>query len=53
MFSVINRREINKIKEIINRNNPRAFYSIEDVRYAKEYLEKTPKKFFGVYRKGK
>lgn len=36
IFSVINKKDLKKIKNIINKTNPKAFYSIEDVRHAQE-----------------
>jgi len=36
IFSVIDKKELKKIIEIINITNPKAFYSIEDVRYAQD-----------------
>lgn len=53
IFSIIDRRKISKVKEIINRINPNSFYSIEDVRDSREFLSTNEKKFFGFYRKGK
>lgn len=34
IFSVINKKNLNKVVGIIKESNPKAFYSIEDVRYA-------------------
>jgi len=36
IFSVIDKKELKKIIKTINETNPKAFYSIEDVRYAQE-----------------
>ena len=36
IFSLINKKELKKIIKIINKTNPKAFYSIEDIRYAKD-----------------
>ena len=36
IFSVINKKELKKIVEIINKTNPKAFYSVEDIRYARD-----------------
>lgn len=33
LYSVVNRKSINKIVEIIQQNNPNAFYTIEDIRF--------------------
>jgi uncharacterized protein YebE (UPF0316 family) len=57
LFLVIDRKESRKVIETIEDFDPKAFYSIEDVRYAKDcksHLEtgKIPK-FFGFYRKSK
>lgn len=55
---IIERHDIKHIVEIIKSYDPEAFYSIEDVRFAKEPVPfaKGKKKFvnrFGFYRKGK
>jgi len=36
IFSVIDKKKLKNITKIINKTNPRAFYSIEDIRYAQE-----------------
>jgi uncharacterized protein YebE (UPF0316 family) len=36
IFTIAKRRELEKIIAIINRNNPNAYYTIEDVRFVKE-----------------
>ncbi|MCD4770950.1 DUF2179 domain-containing protein [archaeon] len=36
IFSVIDKKKLKNITKIINKTNPRAFYSIEDVRYAQD-----------------
>jgi uncharacterized protein YebE (UPF0316 family) len=36
IFTVINRKDLSPVEEIINNFNPNAFYSIEDVRFVKE-----------------
>jgi uncharacterized protein YebE (UPF0316 family) len=33
IYSIVKRSEISKVEEIIRNNNPRAFYSIEDVKF--------------------
>ncbi len=59
IFSIINRKDIKKVIDIIKKFNPNAFYSIEDIRYASEnqpIAPQYPKKYinvFGWYRKGK
>jgi uncharacterized protein YebE (UPF0316 family) len=42
IFSVIQRQDINRVIGIINRYNPNAFYSVEDVKVVKE----------GIFKKG-
>ena len=55
IFSIIDRKEIKKIVQIIHQTNPKAFYSIEDVRFVSEKgkIGAKQRKFFGMYRKGK
>ena len=56
IWTVVNRQDIPHVVAIINHYNPRAFYTIEDVRYATERFMGAPKKKmtrFGFYRKGK
>jgi len=36
IFSVIKKKSLKKVIAIINKTNPKAFYSIEDVRYAQD-----------------
>ncbi len=36
LFMVVNRSRIKKVIDLINRHNPKAFYSIEDVRHVRE-----------------
>lgn len=36
IFTVINRADIERVRELIHANNPRAFYSVEDIRFASE-----------------
>lgn len=53
IFSFINRKEIKKIVEIIKKSNPNAFYSIEDVRYAKDNLildDNCPRRFLRKFK---
>lgn len=47
IYTIINRREHNKIIEIIKRFNPKAFYCIEDVRSVSnaEHLSEKPSSF--------
>jgi len=51
--SVINRKSLNKLLGILKTNNPNAFYSVEDVRFAKEYtsVSTSKKKPLGSFRK--
>jgi uncharacterized protein YebE (UPF0316 family) len=42
IFTIVNRKDLQIIRELINTHNPQAFYSIEDVRAANQ----------GVFRKG-
>lgn len=56
LFMVINREEVNHVLKIIKGHNPKAFYSIEDVKFARDhYNYKKKSKFprFMFYRKGK
>jgi len=52
VYSIINRNEIQKVEEIVKSTNPKAFYSIEDVKSVSHgiFPEKTALKF---WRKGK
>nr|WP_319265723.1 DUF2179 domain-containing protein [uncultured Draconibacterium sp.] len=36
IYSIINRIEIKKVEEIVKASNPKAFYSVEDVKFVKE-----------------
>jgi uncharacterized protein YebE (UPF0316 family) len=36
IYSIVKRTEIPKVEEIISHNNPRAFYSIEDVKFVSQ-----------------
>lgn len=36
IFSVINKKELKKTIELINKTNPKAFYSVEDIRHAQD-----------------
>jgi uncharacterized protein YebE (UPF0316 family) len=53
IFTVVKREHLEEVEEMIRRFNPRAFYSIEDVRYVSEgvFPEGLPfyrRKFFGL-----
>ena len=52
IYSIINRNEIQKVEEIVKTTNPKAFYSIEDVKSVSHgiFPEKTALRF---WRKGK
>ncbi|MFH0808383.1 MAG: DUF2179 domain-containing protein [archaeon] len=43
IFSVINKKELKSIIKIMDKTNPKAFYSIEDVRYAQENIPQNHK----------
>jgi uncharacterized protein YebE (UPF0316 family) len=55
ILSIVEKKELKKITEIIYKYNPKAIYSIEDVRYANTTNPNLPpkKKFFGMMRKSK
>jgi uncharacterized protein YebE (UPF0316 family) len=53
IFTIINKKKLKEVVKIIKKFNPRAFYTIEDVRYVNEPFEIRQKKLFGTYRKGK
>jgi uncharacterized protein YebE (UPF0316 family) len=61
IYTIVKRNEIDTVLEIINKNNPRAFYTIEDVRSVNEGIfspEKSRHVFpfsniSGAWRKGK
>lgn len=49
IFTIIDRKNLDKIKTLINEAHPNAFYSIEDIKYSREMLEKNqmgPGKFY-------
>lgn len=39
IYSIINRKEVSKIVELIGKHNPNAFYSIEDVKFVNRGVE--------------
>ncbi len=51
VFSVIKRSDLDKVAEIIRTFNPKAFYSIEDVRFVSEgvFPQRTPLPYQGVF----
>lgn len=52
IFSVIDKKELKKITALVHKYNPKAFYSIEDIRYANEAILPR-KKLFSLGRKFK
>lgn len=46
IFTVVNRQNIHRVISIVNAYNPRAFYSIEDIRYVSEILPKHMKPWY-------
>lgn len=50
IFSVIERKELSDILKIINKFNPKAFYSIEDVRFAHEHHDRKKRSFLDAVR---
>ncbi len=52
IYSIINRKEISKVEDIVKTTNPKAFYSIEDVKSVNQgiFPERTPS---SRWRKGK
>lgn len=53
IFTIIERRDLSKIKSVIQKINPNAFYSVEDIKYARDHLHHQDMKPFGSYRKSK
>lgn len=53
IYSVIKRSEIKKVDQIINATNPKAFYSIEDVKFVNEGIFPISKTKIIRLRKGK
>ena len=58
LFSIIDRKQVEEAVALINQNNPKAFYSLEPIKYARDPLNQKhkrkhdlPRYFF--YRKGK
>jgi uncharacterized protein YebE (UPF0316 family) len=50
LYSVVNRKSINKIIEIIQAHNPNAFYTIEDIRFVSHPISDTPTGNRGKFR---
>lgn len=38
IFTVVNRQNIQKVISLVKKYNPKAFYSVEDIRYVSEFL---------------
>ena len=38
IFTVVNRQNIHKVINLVKKYNPKAFYSVEDIRYVSEFL---------------
>jgi uncharacterized protein YebE (UPF0316 family) len=61
IFTVVNRQNIQKVINLVKQYNPKAFYSIEDIRYVSEFLPSYMKpwyrrnhfRFMSGWRKGK
>lgn len=49
IYSIVNRKEVQKVQDIVNKTNPKAFYSVEDVKSVNQGI------FPGrtIWRKGK
>lgn len=52
IYSIIKRTEIHKVEKIVQKTNPKAFYSVEDVKFVNKGIFQ-PKPNFGRWRKGK
>jgi len=61
IFMVVNRQNIQNVIKLVKQHNPKAFYSVEDVRYVSEFLPSYIKpwyrqnhfRFLRGWRKGK
>jgi len=61
IFTVVNRQNIQKVINLVKKYNPKAFYSVEDIRYVSEFLPSYMKpwyrrnhfRFMSGWRKGK
>ena len=55
ILSVVDRKKVKKFLEVVNKTNPQAFYSIEDMRMARnsEYISDNSKQAFSFIRKRK
>ena len=52
IYSILKRSEIKKVEEIVLSTNPKAFYSVEDVRFVNQGIFPTNKASW-AWRKGK
>ncbi len=52
VFTIIKRKQINEVVKIINQYNPRAFYTIEDVRAVKDGIMKNNQSALSVFKWG-
>ncbi len=50
IYSMVNRSDLENIEQLIGKFNPKAFYSVEDVRFAKSGIFR-PRRMFGFARK--
>lgn len=57
IFRIVNRKEVGKVVEMIKKFNPKAFYSVEEIRAVSEGVfplrESDSKSVLGSFRKGK
>ena len=50
LYSIVNRKNMNKIVEIIQAHNPNAFYTIEDIRFVSQPISDTIQSSRGKFR---
>jgi len=48
IFTVVNRQNIQNVIKIVKKYNPKAFYSIEDIRQVSEYLPSYEKPWYKI-----
>jgi len=48
IFTVVNRQNIQNVIKIVKKYNPKAFYSIEDIRHVSEYLPSYEKPWYKI-----
>ncbi len=61
IYSMVNRSDLDSVEQLIKKFNPKAFYSVDDVRFAQAgifrprrgFFQKNPLKLPKLYRKGK